>query len=84
MVRELDWLVKERLEAEEDQQVIFIYLLMFIHMIYLKDQMKIYFLSFPYLLLMLPLEQQLKFQQLMVAKQKLKYLMVLKMQNNSD
>ena len=63
MVRELDWLEKEKLEAEEDQLEICIYLLMFIHTIYLKDQMKIYFLSFLYPLLMLPLEQQLKFQQ---------------------
>ena len=84
MVQELDWLEKEKLEAEEDQQVIFIYLLIFIHMIYLKDQMKIYFLSFLYLLLMLLLEQRLKFQPLMVAKQKLKYLMEPRMVNNLD
>ena len=70
MVQELDLPEKEKLEAEEDQQVIFIYLLMFIHMTYLRDQMKIYFLSFLYPLLTLRLEQRLKFQQLMVVKQK--------------
>ena len=84
MVRELDWLEKEKLEAEEDQQEIFICLLTFIHTIYLRGQMKIYFLNFLYPLLMLLLEQRLKFQQLMEAKQKLKYLMALKMENNLD
>ena len=84
MVQELDWLEKERLEAEEDQQVIFIYLLTYIHTTYLSDQMKIYFLNFLYPLLMQHLVRRLKFLQLMVAKQKLKYLMELKMGNNLD
>ena len=84
MVRELDWLEKEKLEAEVDLLVTCICLLMFIHTIYLRDQMKIYFLNFRYPLLMLLLEQRLKFQQLMEAKQKLKFLMALKMENNLD
>ena len=53
MVRELGWLEKVKLEAEEDQQGIFICLLMFIRIIYLRDQMKIYFLNFLYHLQML-------------------------------
>ena len=52
MVRELDWPAKEKLGVEGDQPVTYTYLLMFIHMIFSKDQMKIYFLNFLYLLLM--------------------------------
>ena len=70
MEQESDLLEKERLEVEEDLLETYIYLLMLILIIYLRDQMRIYSLSFPFHLLMLPLEQQLKFQQLMVVKLK--------------
>ena len=60
--------VKQELEVE--QQVIFICLLMLIHITYLKDQTKIYFLNFHFLLQMLLWEQLLKFLLLMVEKQK--------------
>ena len=47
--QELGWREKVKLETEVEQQVIYIYLLTFILTIYLKDQMKIYFLNFHYL-----------------------------------
>jgi hypothetical protein len=70
--------------AGVEPQVTYTYLSMFILMSFLKDQMKIYFLNFQYLLQMQLLEQLLKYQQLMVEKQKLKYQMVLKVENNLD
>ena len=45
MEQELGWQEKERLVAEVGQQVTYIYLLIFILMTDLKDQMKIYFLN---------------------------------------
>ena len=45
MEQGLDWQVKVRLEVEVEQQATYIYLLMFTLTIYLKDQMKIYFLN---------------------------------------
>jgi hypothetical protein len=59
---ELDWLEKVKLDLEEGLMVIYIYLLMLNLMSYLKDLMKIYFLNFQFLLLMLLLEQQLRYQ----------------------
>ena len=59
-----------KLDLEEELMVIYTYLLMLNLMSYLKDLMKIYFLNFQFLLLMQHLEQQLRYQQLMVAKLK--------------
>ena len=51
---------------------------------YLKDLMKTYFLNVQFLLLMQLLGHQLKFLQLMEVKQKLKFPLVLKLENNLD
>ena len=84
MEQELDQQAKERLGTEVEQQEIYTYLLMFILITYLKDQMKIYFLNFQFRSLMLPQELLLKFQLLMGVRLKLKFQMGLKMANNSD
>ena len=57
MEQELDCLVKEKLELKVVQVEICIYLSTFILMIFLKDQIKIYFLNFQYQSLMQLLEQ---------------------------
>ena len=65
--------LEEKLQSELEgprQQVIYIYLLTFILMTYLKDLMRIYFLNFHFLLQMLRWELPLKFQLLMEAKLK--------------
>ena len=84
MVQELDYQEKVKLELGVEQQVICIYSSIFIPTIYSKDQVKIYFLNFQFRLQMQHLEQQSKYQQLMVEKQKLKYQMELKTKSNSD
>src|SRR5210317_1519444 len=84
MEHELDWLVKVRLDQEAGLMVIYTYLLMLNLMSYLKDLMKIYFLNFQFLLLTQHLEQQLRYQQLMVAKPRLEYQMELSLENNLD
>ena len=62
MAQELDLQEKEKLEAEEVRLEIYTYLLMLTHTTYLKGQMRTCSLSFPYHLLTLHLEPQLKFQ----------------------
>src|SRR5210317_1838885 len=84
MEHELDWLAKVRLVLEVVLMVIYTCLLMLNPMNYLKDLMKIYFLNFQFLLLTQHLEQQLRYQQLMVAKPRLKYQMELNLENNLD
>src|SRR6056300_243976 len=84
MEHELDWLAKLSLVLEVVLMVIYNCLLMLNLMNYLKDLMKIYFLNFQFLLLTQHLEQQLRYQQLMVAKPRLEYQMELSLENNLD
>src|SRR6056300_2015719 len=70
MEHELDWLAKVKLDLEVELMEIYTCLLMLNHTNYLKDLMKIYFLNFQFLLVMRRLEQQLRYQQLMVGKLK--------------
>src|SRR6056300_1182563 len=81
---ELDLQEKVKRVLGEVLMVIYICLLVLNHMSYLKGLMKIYFLNFQFLLLMQHLEQQLRYQQLMVAKPRLKYQMELSLENNLD
>jgi len=75
---------KVKLEQEGVLVEIYIYLLMLNLMSYLKDLMKTYFLNVQFLLQMLLLEHQLKFQQLMEEKLKLKFQLEHKVENNLD
>ena len=83
MEPELDFQEKVRLDQEAVVVVIYTCSLMSILMIYLKDLMKTYSLNVQYLLQMLLLEHQLKFQRLMVVKLKLKFPLEHKVENNS-
>src|SRR6056300_1225568 len=84
MELELDLQEKVKLVLGVELMVIYTYLLMLDRTSYLKDLMKIYFLNFQFLLLTQHLEQQLRYQQLMVAKLRLEYQMELRLENNLD